>query len=132
MNFLCEEFLVSIIINRITLYYKLKLNYKSTFLCSILLLTAELIFDYCDNMNMPPELYESYRTTLVLLQYFLPLIVISYAYARVALTLWGSTAPGNAQSDRDSNIMRNKKKVLKVSWSHISHNFDKQLWIFPM
>ncbi|CAH1402232.1 unnamed protein product [Nezara viridula] len=76
---------------------------------------AELIFDYCDNMNMPPELYESYRTTLVLLQYFLPLIVISYAYARVALTLWGSTAPGNAQSDRDSNIMRNKKKVLKVS-----------------
>ncbi|XP_014277089.1 RYamide receptor [Halyomorpha halys] len=76
--------------------------------------SSELIFDYCDNMNMPAELYESYRTTLVLLQYFLPLIVISYAYARVALTLWGSTAPGNAQTDRDSNIMRNKKKVLKV------------------
>nr|XP_014277091.1 RYamide receptor-like isoform X2 [Halyomorpha halys] len=76
--------------------------------------SSELIFDYCDNMNMPAELYESYRTTLVLLQYFLPLIVISYAYARVALTLWGSTAPGNAQTDRDSNIMRNKKKVIKM------------------
>lgn len=70
--------------------------------------------NYCDNVNMSADVFEWYRTTLVLLQYFLPLIVISYAYARVAFTLWGATAPGNAQSDRDTNIMRNKKKVIKM------------------
>lgn len=67
--------------------------------------------NYCDNVNLPKPVFEWYRTTLVLLQYFLPLAVISYAYTRVAFTLWGATAPGNAQSDRDTNIMRNKKKV---------------------
>lgn len=30
---------------------------------------------------------------------------------RMALRLWGSHAPGNAQDSRDANLMRNKKKV---------------------
>lgn len=52
-----------------------------------------------------------YHTTLVLLQYLVPLTIITWVYARMGLALWGATAPGNAQTERDANIMRNKKKV---------------------
>ncbi|KAF6205586.1 hypothetical protein GE061_019759 [Apolygus lucorum] len=52
--------------------------------------------------------------TQVLFLYFLPFLVISVAYAIMGHTLWGATAPGNAQSERDSNILRNKKKVIKM------------------
>jgi hypothetical protein len=29
----------------------------------------------------------------------------------MAVRLWGSRAPGNAQDSRDANLMKNKKKV---------------------
>ena len=44
-------------------------------------------------------------------QYFLPMSIISVAYARIAFRLWGSKTPGAAQTDRDHNILLNKKKV---------------------
>lgn len=53
----------------------------------------------------------SYRIVLVLVQYLTPLCIISFVYARMALRLWGSRAPGNAQDSRDANLMKNKKKV---------------------
>jgi len=55
-----------------------------------------------------------YRIVLVTLQYIIPLIVISVAYARMASTLWGSKTPGNAQDTRDANLMKNKKKVCEI------------------
>jgi leucokinin receptor len=55
----------------------------------------------------------SYRVVMVLVQYFTPLCIISCVYARMALRLWGSKAPGNAQDSRDANLMKNKKKVSK-------------------
>jgi hypothetical protein len=53
----------------------------------------------------------SYRIVMVLVQYVTPLCIISCVYARMALRLWGSRAPGNAQDSRDANLMKNKKKV---------------------
>lgn len=53
----------------------------------------------------------SYRIVMVLVQYFTPLCIISFVYARMAVRLWGSRAPGNAQDSRDANLMKNKKKV---------------------
>jgi leucokinin receptor len=53
----------------------------------------------------------SYRVVMVLVQYLTPLCIISCVYARMALRLWGSRAPGNAQDSRDANLMKNKKKV---------------------
>ena len=53
----------------------------------------------------------TYRLVIVLVQYLTPLCIISFAYARMALRLWGSRAPGIAQESRDANLMRNKKKV---------------------
>lgn len=66
---------------------------------------------FCANEKLSSEAMQWYHSVLVLLQYFIPLTVIIFAYARMGLTLWGATAPGNAQSERDANIMRNKKKV---------------------
>jgi leucokinin receptor len=52
-----------------------------------------------------------YRFVMLLVQYLAPLCIISFVYARMAVRLWGSRAPGVAQENRDANIMRNKKKV---------------------
>ena len=50
---------------------------------------------------------------LCLVQYFVPLMAISFAYIRIAVVLWGSKTPGAAQDQRDQIVLRNKKKVRK-------------------
>lgn len=62
-----------------------------------------------------------YQGVLVLLQYIFPLTIITCVYARMGLALWGATAPGNAQTDRDANIMRNKKKVMSIQTKKIEY-----------
>ena len=67
-----------------------------------------------------------FSTSLLIVQYFLPLAIISVAYARIAFRLWGSKTPGAAQTDRDHNILLNKKKVsnnkvLRDFWIQITH-----------
>lgn len=74
----------------------------------------------------------AYRYTLVLVQYIIPVCVISFVYIQVigsgnlfllklrrlnrqmAVKLWGSKTPGNAQDVRDLNLLKNKKKVIKM------------------
>ena len=48
---------------------------------------------------------------LCLVQYFVPLMAISFAYIRIAVVLWGSKTPGAAHDQRDQIVLRNKKKV---------------------
>ncbi|CAH2107307.1 unnamed protein product [Euphydryas editha] len=55
-----------------------------------------------------------YRLLLYIFQYIIPLCVITFAYAHMAMKLWGARAPGNAQEIRDANQMKNKKKVIKM------------------
>ncbi|XP_048510922.1 RYamide receptor isoform X2 [Athalia rosae] len=69
---------------------------------------------FCRNENMSDKSMLMYRALLGILQYLTPLAVISFVYARMALRLWGSRAPGNAQDSRDANLMKNKKKVIKM------------------
>jgi len=66
---------------------------------------------FCHNTEMSDEAMLSYRVVLLVLQYLTPLCIISCVYIRMALTLWGSKTPGNAQSSRDATLMKNKKKV---------------------
>jgi leucokinin receptor len=66
---------------------------------------------FCDNINLTNEAMLSYRIVLLVLQYVIPLCIISCVYIRMALALWGSKTPGNAQSTRDATLMKNKKKV---------------------
>ncbi|XP_059478219.1 neuromedin-K receptor-like [Neocloeon triangulifer] len=69
---------------------------------------------FCYNINLSPEQMTLYRRVLVALQYFVPLCVISAVYVRMGLRLWGSRAPGNAENTRDANLLRNKKRVIKM------------------
>ncbi|XP_031841472.1 tachykinin-like peptides receptor 99D isoform X3 [Nomia melanderi] len=55
-----------------------------------------------------------YSTLLVLFQFLTPLSVISLVYTRMALKLWSNRAPGNAESSRDANLMKNKMRVIKM------------------
>jgi len=55
-----------------------------------------------------------YKNFLCLVQYFIPCILISGAYIRMAVTLWSRKTPGVAQLERDINVMNNKKKVIKM------------------
>ncbi|XP_045493515.1 RYamide receptor-like [Colias croceus] len=55
-----------------------------------------------------------YRLLLYVFQYVIPLCVITFAYAHMAMKLWGARAPGNAQETRDANHMKNKKRVIKM------------------
>lgn len=52
------------------------------------------------------------------LQYFIPFGVISFVYIQMAIRLWGSKTPGNAQDTRDITLMRNKKRV-RISVGHV-------------
>ncbi|XP_050521027.1 RYamide receptor-like isoform X2 [Daktulosphaira vitifoliae] len=65
---------------------------------------------FCHNLRLPEQTMFLYRVTLLFVQYVVPVIIITVVYVRMALRLWGSHAPGNAQDSRDANLMRNKKK----------------------
>ncbi|XP_044007426.1 neuromedin-K receptor-like isoform X2 [Aphidius gifuensis] len=69
---------------------------------------------FCQNVNVSEGTMLTYRALLGFLQYLTPLTIISCVYARMGFKLWGSKAPGNAQDSRDANLMKNKKKVIKM------------------
>lgn len=66
---------------------------------------------FCQVVNFEMSEMLLYRYILTLVQYFVPLCVISFVYIQMALRLWGSKTPGNAQDSRDITMLKNKKKV---------------------
>lgn len=68
-------------------------------------------YPFCYPERLGEDTMQIYRTIMVLLQYVMPLSVIIWAYSSISFALWGNTTPGNAQTDRDANLMRNKKRV---------------------
>jgi leucokinin receptor len=97
---------------------------------------------FCQIVNLDEEQLLIYRYTLVIVQYIIPVCVISFVYIQVnlmnemnedycepraitidfslflhvkmAVKLWGSKTPGNAQDLRDITLLKNKKKVIKM------------------
>uniref|UniRef100_A0A182QUV7 G-protein coupled receptors family 1 profile domain-containing protein n=1 Tax=Anopheles farauti TaxID=69004 RepID=A0A182QUV7_9DIPT len=69
---------------------------------------------FCKVVNFEYAEIQLYRYVLVLVQYFVPLFVISFVYIQMAFRLWGSKTPGNAQDSRDITMLKNKKKVIKM------------------
>ncbi|KAG8231192.1 hypothetical protein J437_LFUL011249 [Ladona fulva] len=69
---------------------------------------------FCRNVALSPRTMMVYRLVLVAVQYVVPLTVISVVYARMVHCLWGAKAPGNAQSARDANLTRNRRRVIKM------------------
>ncbi|XP_046960478.1 RYamide receptor-like [Vanessa cardui] len=69
---------------------------------------------FCEPTEFGSHSLAIYRLLLYIFQYIIPLFVITFAYAHMAMKLWGARAPGNAQEIRDANQMKNKKKVIKM------------------
>eukprot|EP00095_Tigriopus_kingsejongensis_P004717 maker-scaffold763_size101323-snap-gene-0.15 protein:Tk04717 transcript:maker-scaffold763_size101323-snap-gene-0.15-mRNA-1 annotation:"lymnokinin receptor" len=57
---------------------------------------------------------ETYNCVLTVVQYVLPLFIISFAYIRMGFKLWLTKTPGVAQVKRDEMIVINKKKTIKM------------------
>lgn len=65
----------------------------------------------------PSETFvQLYFTLLVILQYIVPLIVISFSYIRVAHRIWKSKPPGHEMETRDHLRSIHKKKVSSIYW----------------
>lgn len=71
-------------------------------------------FFFCDRVNFSAEDQQIYKIVMVIVQFAIPFCVISFVYIQMAVRLWGSKTPGNAQNQRDQALLRNKKKVVKM------------------
>ena len=52
-----------------------------------------------------------YNLLLLLIQYFIPLIILAFCYARIGFALKRSKIPGESIKDRDDKMVESKKKV---------------------
>ncbi|KAH8270605.1 hypothetical protein KR018_012221, partial [Drosophila ironensis] len=76
--------------------------------------TFNMTRPFCTNKNLSEDQLQTFRYTLVFVQYLVPFCVISFVYIQMAVRLWGTRAPGNAQDSRDITLLKNKKKVIKM------------------
>ena len=62
--------------------------------------------------HWPTETYRiSYTLFILLATYVIPLIILTFTYSCVGLTLWKHTTPGNADEARDQIQLQSKRKV---------------------
>lgn len=72
---------------------------------------------YCEATWPSEDFGKYYHLYLLLVQYLLPLLVITFAYTRISVKIWGSKLPGITvhRGDRDSIRQRNKRKVRQLT-----------------
>ncbi|TGZ60854.1 hypothetical protein CRM22_008299 [Opisthorchis felineus] len=76
------------------------------------------------------ELRSTYTVILMILQYFVPLGVICGTYAAIAVRVSGMQTPGERDLNRDQNLIRARKKMIKMlmtvaimyGLSHLPHH----------
>ncbi len=78
----------------------------------------------------PPASFQTYQVALSAIQYFIPLCIISFAYARMGVKLWLTRTPGAAQQKRDEMILVNKKKVNREYFMQICSETAKFLSLY--
>ena len=81
----------------------------------------KLSFNFDPNINW---ILLYFSVSLVVVEYFLPLLIISFAYIRISCNLWGHKTPGESQDQRDQQLLKNKKKVL-IKTMLINRRFSK-------
>jgi leucokinin receptor len=86
-------------------------------------LKVDLVYDdetqdytkpFCHNIGLEETLFNYYNYTLVVIQYVLPLIIITIAYIRIILRLNFDETQNNWRRDCTSNVVvieQNKRKV---------------------
>jgi neuropeptide Y receptor len=66
----------------------------------------------CQEMWQDRDAQTQYTTSLLLLQFCLPLSVMIFTYGRIGVEIWGKKTPGEAHQNRDLRLARSKRKVL--------------------
>lgn len=68
----------------------------------------------CQEMWSDRRAQTQYTTSLLLLQFCLPLTVMIFTYGRIGLEIWGKKTPGEAEAHRDLRMAKSKRKVLII------------------
>ena len=63
------------------------------------------------NSTSAASLWKAYSCAAPLLQYLIPLLLLSYLYWRIGTAIWWAKTPGQALRERDAVLLKNKKKV---------------------
>ena len=62
----------------------------------------------------------------MIVEFFLPLLIISVTYSRLSYHLWGNKTPGIAQDTRDQVLLGNKKKVNVFPHNRKNYEFQNK------
>ena len=75
------------------------------------------VVDYGDISFCTEEWEHSYIYSIIamLIQYFIPLTILGFAYGRIGLTIWARRTPGEGQASRDRRINESKTKVMLLT-----------------
>uniref|UniRef100_T1J5B1 G-protein coupled receptors family 1 profile domain-containing protein n=1 Tax=Strigamia maritima TaxID=126957 RepID=T1J5B1_STRMM len=71
------------------------------------------VYTCAEDWESPIQRYY-YSMTLMVLQYFFPLFVLIFTYTKIAVVVWGKTAPGEAEDGRDQRLAASKRKMIKM------------------
>lgn len=69
---------------------------------------------FCHPKNRHLSTLQAYNIILIVVDYIIPMIIISISYSRISCRLWCSPTPGVACSARDAAITSNKKKAVRM------------------
>lgn len=67
--------------------------------------------DYCLEKWPNPKWRYVYSILIMILQYFLPLLVLTLTYTRIAILIWVKKTPGEIDSTREQRMVSSKRKV---------------------
>ena len=68
-----------------------------------------------------------YSMTVMALQYFLPLAILSFTYLNIGVVVWAKQAPGEAENSRDVRLAASKRKVSDLRHFHLWMTFRKKI-----
>ncbi|XP_060066614.1 RYamide receptor-like [Ylistrum balloti] len=69
---------------------------------------------FCQEMFANPEDKRLYGTMIMLLQYFIPLLILMFTYGRISTVMWIDRTPGEAMTTRDQRMTESKRKIIKM------------------
>lgn len=69
---------------------------------------------FCEEIFANPDDKRLYGIMVMLLQYFIPLVIIVFTYGRIIAVMWIDRTPGEAMTTRDQRMTESKRKVSKL------------------
>ena len=86
--------------------------------------------DKCLELWPRPGQSYVYSMVVMVLQYFLPLSVLSLTYSRIGVVIWVKRPPGEAESNRDQRMAASKRKVRVLRSSLVLISCGNAIYLF--